>query len=336
MPPTVATVPAVHSVLDANVLGAVVQSSFRLPEPFHCELLTRSVNDVYLVKSKGAHYAARLWRAGYHRDDEIAFEMSFLLFLRNQGVSILPPVEAPTGETFYAVMAPEGRRQFCLFPWVEGQEFARVPSTGVARRIGETLARMHLAGAKFQAPVARPIGYHLWIRDNLPALLPRIADRPEDIPFYRHAAAAIIAALNDVVPTLPGGPVHGDPHHGNVFVAADDTFKLLDFDNCGEANLLHDVACFLWATKFIARDPSLRGGLDDAINAAFLEGYTQVRPLEPREERVLPLFVAAKAVNMICFNSANVNLLGQRYLQFAGWDWFTNSIRRHLTEAGLM
>lgn len=49
MPPT--TIPAVHTILDAKPLGVEIRRRWQLPDPFHCELFVRGMNDVYLVKT---------------------------------------------------------------------------------------------------------------------------------------------------------------------------------------------------------------------------------------------------------------------------------------------
>lgn len=45
------TLPITHSVLHAKALGERIKDHYGLAEPFRCELLTRGMNDVYLVRS---------------------------------------------------------------------------------------------------------------------------------------------------------------------------------------------------------------------------------------------------------------------------------------------
>jgi len=327
--------PITHSIVDADALGATIRDYFALPGPFRCELLTRGMNDVYLVRAGDARYAARLWRAGLHTDDEIAFELDLLAHLKGDGVRIIEAVDPPGGrERFFAVEAPEGRRQVCLFPWVPGRPFHTLATPARAEMLGAEMARLHLSTIAFRPRVPRPIGYHRNILAKQAGLFARLGHRPADRSVFATAAERICPAMEQAVATLPGGAVHGDIHVRNAFVADDGTINILDFDTCGEASYLHDVASFLWATPYIGIHTG-NPRLDDGINAAFITGYEQERTLTEDERAALPLFVAAKELSFISGMSSSVNVIGHASTRAFGWDWFTQSVRRHVAEAGL-
>lgn len=241
-PPSAGPIPIVHSVVDAAALGAIIRRRHALPEPFECELLTRGVNDVYVVKAPGHQYAARVWRAHLRSNTEVAFELEFLLHLKRQGLPVVAPVVAPDGAAFFVVEAPEGPRQVCLFAWASGSSFAHVADPETGERIGAVMAEIHLAAQRFQGPAPRPIDYQQTIRKSMPIVLKRLAERPDDLTFYQRAAAAVVAALDQpAVRALPRGAIHGDIHARNVFVDGNRTLQVLAFDAAGEAPLLQDV-----------------------------------------------------------------------------------------------
>jgi Ser/Thr protein kinase RdoA (MazF antagonist) len=327
--------PITHSIVDANALGGAVQKYFRLPDPFRCELLTRGMNDVYLIRSAGTRYAARLWRAGLHSDDDVAFELDLLAHLKNAGVRVIAAHDPPGGQQrFFAVDAPEGRRLVCLFPWVPGRSFHTVASVEGARALGAEMARLHLAGASFKPRAPRPIGYHTNIRRKQPGLLARLGHRPRERDLFVAAAERICPAMEQAVAEVPGGALHGDIHVRNAFVAGDGTIHILDFDTCGEASYLHDLASFAWATLYIGRYSGI-ARLDDEINGAFVSGYQMVRPLTRSERDSWALFVAAKELSFITGMSYSVNVVGHSSTRTIGWDWFVQSVRRHVADAGL-
>jgi Ser/Thr protein kinase RdoA (MazF antagonist) len=327
--------PIVHSVVDALALGGEIQRRFALAEPTHCELLTRGMNDVYLVRADRVRYAARVWRANKYSDDHVAYELAFLAHLKGAGVPVVAALPLADGSLYFAVQAAEGPRQVCLFPWAEGVPFTKVPTPAVAHKIGATMARIHDAAETFQPPAPRPIDFSKNIERNFPAVAARLAHRPRDVDFLRTAGEAIISALDAAYTRgVPCGPIHGDIHARNVFVAPDGTIAVLDFDTCGDAHLGHDLTSFTWASRFISLDPSI-AGLDDAISDRFLEGYDSVRALSATERADLPLFTAVKEFSFICGMSAIMNLVGHMALTESRLDWLIASVRRNAKAAGL-
>lgn len=328
--------PITHSVVDARPLGVEIQKRFALAEPAQCELLTRGMNDVYLVRAGGVQYAARVWRANKYTDDHVTFELEFLAHLLAAGVPVVAPIPLENGALFFAVEAPEGPRQVCLFPWAEGVPFTKAPTPAVAHVIGATMARLHNAAETFQPPAPRPINFSVGIGRSFPAVAERLAHRPRDVDFLRAAADAITSALDAAYARgAPCGAIHGDIHGGNVFVASDSSIAVLDFDTCGEAHLGHDLTSFTWANSFFRLDPSVQG-LDEAIDDHYLAGYGSVRPLSDTDLADLPLFVASKEFSFLCGMSAIMNVVGHMSLNESRLDWLVDSVRRNTAAAHLV
>ena len=327
------TFPITHSILDARAVGDRVAAFFGLKAPWHCELLTRGMNDVYVIRSGGTNYAIRAWRAGLHSDSAVRFELNFLAHLKRSGIPVIDAIPAPNGELFTAVDAPEGRRQLCLFPWAHGVTLAQQPTVARAHLLGAEIARIHLAGKDFKGDEPRPFGFDRNIRNKMNLLTDRLGERPADADFYRKAGAAVLAAMAQAQPGLPQGAIHGDIHARNAFYDGD-AIQILDFDTCGEAPWLHDVTCFVWANDYIALDPAA-AGLRNGITEAFLKGYQSVRPFTPAEKDAWNLWIAAKQLSYLCGMSGVVNIVGPASMRFVSWDWCIDSVRRHVAAAGL-
>ena len=326
-----------HSVVDAGELGALIRERWKLPEPFRCELITRGMNDVYLVKSGATRYAARVWRADMQTQDTVSWELEFLAHLRAQGVPVIVAVPDRSGALSFPVEAPEGTRHVCLFEWAAGRQYSANPTTALARRIGATVAQLHIAGRSFRPRSARPLDFaDVQIRSKFPMLDRRLDERPEDRAFYREASEAIAAELKDVYAQgVACGPIHGDVHAKNIFVTDDGNFALLDFDTCGEAHLMHDAMSFIWANDYLSLNPA-NAGLTPDLGVAFLAGYEEVRPLDAFERGCLPLFTASKEFIYMCIISDIVNRVGYGTFQPELFDWFAQSVRRHVKAAKLL
>lgn len=323
--------PITHSILDARAVGELATAFFGLKGPWHCELLTRGMNDVYMIRNADTRYALRAWRAGLHSDAAVRFELHFLKHLRAAGIPVVTGIPAPNGEFFTAVDAPEGRRQIAMFGWAGGVTLAQQPDVERARRLGAEIARIHLAGRNFTGEEPRPFGFDRNIRNKMHFLTERLADRPDDAKFYEKAGQAILAAMVRVQPSLPAGPIHGDIHARNAFFE-DGKIQILDFDTCGEAPWLHDVTCFVWANAYIAfENPGLRNGIAEA----FVAGYESVRPFTAAEKDAWALWTAAKELSYLCGMSGVVNVVGPASTRNVSWDWFRESVQQHVAEAGL-
>ena len=323
-----ATLPTTHSILDATAVTAEVARHFDLGG-VHGELLTRGMNDVYLIEAGGEKLAARVWRANWRSDADVAYELDYIEHLAGHDLPVVTSLAAEDGSRFFTVMAPEGPRQVALFRWAQGRAVGEAPTPMACRRIGSLLGRIHKAGASFEPEHRRLIDRALQIRMDFPVLAKRMAQRPEDLNLYRLLAQSIPQALDAVdINVARFGPIHGDIHVFNAFVDADGHVSILDFDTCGEAHYLQDLASFTWSNEY--------GGRDRRLTDAFLDGYETERPIPAAEAALLPLFVAAKEFRYLCGYATNVNIVGHGPLRYPDLDWFARSIRRHAWEAGLL
>jgi len=313
--------PIRHSVVDNEALGEEIRRRWDLRAPFLCELITRGMNDVYLIKSGTTRFAARVWRADKHTADNVTWELDYLAHLKKKGIPVIAAVPDASGALSFGIDAPEGSRRVCLFEWA-------------ARRIGGSVAQIHLAGADFKGKTARPIDFPGEIRRKFPALAARLNERPDDLAFYQRIAEVLPGKIEDAYAAgVPYGPLHGDVHAKNVFVTPDGSFTILDFDTCGEAHIIHDCMSLAWANSYFLSKGDTR--MTPALTDAFMEGYEEARPIEDLERSYLPLFMVSKEFSYMCGMSDGVNYVGHMSFGPQHFDWFAQSVRRHVEEAGL-
>ncbi len=320
--------PIVHSIIDAKALGPAIAEHFDL-DAVYCELLTRGMNDVYLVRANGTKYAARAWRTGFRSEIDVQYELELLSHLDSCGIAVPAPLPSPSGPDYFVVEAPEGPRCVALFRWVEGKSYGEAPDPAVAPRLGSAVAEMHLAARDFVASVERPIHRAESFGGSLPALERLTAHRPDDVAFYRKLRDAIRGALADIGEgEVAVGPTHGDMHAFNAFVGPAGELTILDFDSCGVGYWAHELVSFQWSAE--------KNRFDQAVIDGYFAGYEGVRPLGDRERELLPLFLAAKEFGYLCGFAANVDAVGHVAFRWPGLDWFAASVRRHASAAGLV
>ncbi len=321
--------PITHSVLDAGAVAEVLGQHWEFTKTPHAELLTRGMNDVYLIRADGVQYACRAWRAGWRSEDDIAYEMGLLKHLDEAGLLVAEPVEGKEGIFYVPVEAPEGRRYLGLFRWADGSPYGDNPDVPTAKRFGAMFGVMHKLARNFAPKVRRQVDYIGHLREDSLALLKLAAHRPEDVDYYPKAVAAITAALAELPRDAETfGPGHGDIHLYNAFVTEDGTIRFLDFDNCGEDHYAQELMSFSWANDYV--------GIDNAVTQAFLEGYNSERPLTDQQSASIPLLYAAKQLRFLCGFSAHVNCVGHTPLLNPNLDWFAERVRKSVTDAGLM
>jgi Ser/Thr protein kinase RdoA (MazF antagonist) len=326
---TAQVLPIAHAILDSPALRDRIVEAFDLPQPVQCELLTRGMNDVYLIRSGGAQYASRVWRSGFRNEADVDYETRFLKFLDEAGIPVPAPISTRDGALYIPLNAPEGPRYLSLFQWAPGNPFADDLNPAMANRLGAMFGRMHLVAKDFAPPTVRSIDSGGQLRDGFPALQRMVAHRDGDDAWYAQAVEAAAGALESLPETVaPQGPSHGDFHIYNAFIEKDD-IVLLDFDNCGVDHWAAELNSFIWANHYI-------GKVDETINEAFLAGYESERPLSNEEREMMPLFYAAKELRFLIGFAANVNAVGHTPLLNPDLDWFGERTRRHIGALGIL
>ena len=318
----------VHSVLDADAIAREVDARYALDGPAYGELMHRGMNDIYIVRTPRSQYALRAWRADWRSMDDVAYELEFLCYLRDRGLPIAPPVAAQDGSLYFTAQAPEGARALALFQWAPGRKFGAAPSAENAFAMGEIFGRIHTAARDFTPSRRRRTNTIAELRGHGPHLLRLVGDRPEDAAYYPLAMERLCSALEELDPAItPVGTNHGDFHFNNVHIGEDGHITILDFDNAGEDYFLQDVMCYVWANGY--------AGLDQIYADRFIEGYEAARPVSAEERAFMPLFLLAKEFRLLAGAAAHVNSVGRLGLRFRSLDWFSQSIRRHMADAGL-
>lgn len=172
-------------------------------------------------------------------------------------------------------------KPFVVFPWIGGDIlcFARVDA-GVCRRVGEALARVHLATSAFPR-----LGPGRFGPPDMLGRLERVereAQGAELLSDVRRVRALYekFVPLRD--PALPSGIVHGDLFRDNVLWQNGEIQALLDFESAFHGPFVYDlivtIAAWCYGDAFVASHAR-----------AMVEGYGKVRPLVAAERAAVPV-----------------------------------------------
>lgn len=322
------TFPVTQSVLDGQALAAEVARRYGLRGPVRCRLISRGMNDIYEARSADVRCAVKVARAGKSGDADFDYEQAYVLHLTRAGFTVPTPLAQTDGKLFFAVDAPEGRRQIVIMRWLDGAPMTKAMTINDARRLGGFLARLHDASVGFSFPVRRTPATERKIVERLPALLELVSDDRESAAFLKRAAACVVARVEALDPAMmPTGAIHGDFQYANVMSQADGSLATFDFSDCGQDFLARDLVTFFWRADF--------DGVGGTLNAAFVAGYESVRPLAPSEKAAIPLFRAARHLLITASFAEFVNRIGP----IPGFDgnlrYYLSMIRLFAAEAGI-
>lgn len=219
---------------------------------------------------------------------ELSFHLGLLQHLAVRGIPCPEPVVGRDG----VVPAMLAGKPATLCTRLDGQTETH-PCAAHCARLGETIARMHLAAADYCGRQPNPRGLDWW-QTVAPVLANRLAPTQakllDDEIAHQRAFAAGGASTS-----LPASAVHADLFRDNVFFAAatpsPSLVGIIDFWFAGFDTWLFDLA--VAANDWCIEDDD---SLDPARLDALLTAYRSVRPFEDAECDAWPTMLRAAAL----------------------------------------
>jgi Ser/Thr protein kinase RdoA (MazF antagonist) len=267
-------------------------------------LVNVSENSTFRVDDPrtGRSAALRVHRPAYHSESDagIESELSWMDALRAEGIVTPPvPIAAKDGSRVTTVTGNGNGppRYVVLFEWLPGQ----APDSGgdlvpSFRKLGTLAAKMHLHGMSWERPtwftrftvdydaaIGRKAMWGRW-QDGL-------GMGPSEVDLFSRVDSEIQRRLAEHGRGSERfGLVHGDLRLANVLVDGE-TAYLIDFDDCGFSWFMYD---FGTAVSFIEDDPRV-----PELMWAWIDGYTEVRPLPRSEIEIIPTMVMLRRMLLI-------------------------------------
>lgn len=293
-------------MFDAAALATLLEQTHGFVD-VTCQLIKGTVRDTYLVTTGDHRYILCIYRHGARTADEILAELDVIDHLHADGLLVPPAIPDRQGQRLLRLAAPEGERYAVVFTYIEGQQLSKTPDPATMTRLGETVARMHVASDQLPNPLSRPtIDFDTLISWSLSAFESAAPHRVDDVAFLRDVADHLRPRLAGLSTTkLHYGLVHGDLIPSNVQITPDDQPALLDFDFCGYGWWLYDLATLRVEVDY--------WNMGEAVWQAFLTGYQAVRPLTGDDFANIPLLQVARQIFSLGIPAYHINTWGQVY-----------------------
>ncbi len=283
-----------------QALAALVETRWNL-HPAAIEPIKVRENAVFAVHlADGGKVVLRVHRRGYHSDEALQSERTWMLALEDHGIDVPRHVLSAAGRSFESahIEGFAGERQVDVFHWIEGRQLGSIEQ-GVAaddvrsvyRNVGRIAASVHDQSSAWTAPAG--FKRHAWDAEGLVGESPlwgRFWDlealSASERPLFLRLRHALLRDLGELGMTPDRyGLIHADLVPENILVEGNN-LRVIDFDDAGFGWHLFELATSLY---FIRRDAVYEEARD-----ALIEGYREVRPLPDQDLARLPMFLAAR------------------------------------------
>ncbi len=255
-------------------------------------------NTNYFLTTERGEWVLTLFERLKHA--QLPYYLHLMKHLAQKGIRVPDPQPKVAGERVGrgedALLHTVNRKPAAVVNRLPGKSVLAPTPTHCAV-VGETLARMHLAGVDFerQQPNLRGLA---WWNETVPLVRPNLTNAQatlidSELAFQNHIADSAAYAA------LPRGPVHADLFRDNAMFEPPATeggtprlTGVFDFYFAGTDTWLFDLAVCLndWAIDLPTGTP------DAARTDALLSAYEAVRPLEAAERTLLPGLLRAAAL----------------------------------------
>lgn len=312
------TFPVTTSTIAADALGIFLKKNYLLGDPFECKLFRTGVNHTYFLDDTSSKYAVRVYCYKWRTKEEIEAELSLLLLLKQNNLSVSFPIADKNGNLIQEINAPEGIRYVVLFSFAKGEK-VRFMTEETCFTIGSLMAKIHQVTARKE--IDR-------ITYNLDVLLNKSYQNLK--PFFREdlIAMQLIKQMSSSISETflekkfsgtQKGIIHLDIWYDNLSVINANEITIFDFDNCGNGPLILDVGYFCKQLFFIETDKALY----ESKVASFLKGYQKERPLSDAEIQLIPeagasIFIYYLGVQAQRFDWSNIFLTENYLTMFVG------------------
>jgi Ser/Thr protein kinase RdoA (MazF antagonist) len=235
--------------------------------------LTSYINRVYeLMAADGSYYIAKFYRPGRWTVDALHDEHDFVEDCVEAEIPVIAPLELANGDT----LAKAEHFNFAVFPKRWGRDLEILDDEDW-RRLGRVMGRLHLCGARFDAPHRRQLSPSISTTGDLDYLLKSGCVTPN----YRDRFADLGERFLDlIIPKFDDCEmlrIHGDLHRANILHRPDEGLMLIDFDDMMVGPPVQDLWMLL---PGMANESRREIGL-------ILQGYEDFRPFDDRSLRLI-------------------------------------------------
>jgi len=239
-------------------------------------------NSNFFVDTEAGRYVLTLFERLSKAD------LPFYLGLMHHLAAHRVPCPDPVADRDGRMLGELNGKPAALVTRLAGSAIAQ-PGAAHCARIGELLARMHLAAADYPATMANPRGLAWWLQ-VAPGLLPALAPAQQAL-LHEELAAQQAFDGSGLARALARSAVHADLFRDNVLFDAGRIGGVIDFYFAATDRWLFDLAvtCNDWCID------DANGEFDPPRLAALLGAYRQVRRFTDAEHAAWPTMLRAAA-----------------------------------------
>lgn len=278
------------------------------------QLLRDWIGQVYIVKCARERYILKIFRKQH--SDAARQSVSVMNYLNDNDFPVPVIMKTLSGESLF--YTEEDSRVAILYEYIEGIEPDRDLNL---KAIGELSGHMrkimeHYPGELFHKDEKFYIELYISI----------LAEKKHECTeqFYEHG----IKLWNRVRDIAPGF-CHGDLHTGNM-IMRNNTIFLIDFDACGIAHPIYDIATLCDGTDYFSlSDRNFENGITKTKENAeeFLRGYNKYYNLNENEIRAMYDYIAlrhydiqATIIDCRGLNCVDNDFLDNQYKWLIKWE----------------
>ncbi|MEE9250569.1 MAG: homoserine kinase [Alphaproteobacteria bacterium] len=261
-------------------------AQYDLGEVVSCKGIAEGVeNSNYILQTSSGTFILTLYEKRVRRED-LPFFLGLMEHLADKGIACPTPIHGRDGNALRELCG----RPAVVVSFLMGMWPRRILPRHCAL-LGQTMARMHLAGRSFAGARPNALSIQGW-----PGLFEQVRGRADEVK------AGLTGELSEELEFLeahwpkglPAGIIHGDLFPDNVFFLAEELSGLIDFYFACNDFLAYDLAICLNAWCFEA---------DRSFNITkarqMLSAYREVRPFSDPELEALPLFARGSALRFL-------------------------------------
>lgn len=262
--------PVTESTLSASHLAHEIENQYKLNSPVTCKLLRTGMNHLYLVMAAESKWVFRVYTYGWRTVDEISEEIRLLKILKENDVSVAYPILSKSNNEMLSLAAPEGTRYGVLFSYAAGRKDPRF-AAATSFHIGKALARMHslTTGLELRRITYTPT---VMFDDSFAFVTGLFGTENAEVKRIRQLNSFLKRRYQQVDGSaFRRGVVHLDVWFDNLHIKEESEITFFDFDFCGNAWLIHDVAYFLFQLYATNNESDYHTKAN-----AFFEGYATI------------------------------------------------------------
>lgn len=263
------------------VIQQRVLPEYQVPSPLLCRYYCRGDADLYRVTTETGEFYLKLYRAP-HWLERVEAEAKCMIALANAGLPVIRPVPRHDGNFATEVRASEGLRPALLVEMAP-PPFPSSIDPDLAGLLGQAVAKLHCTADSQKAELGLPrrdgpIDPERQLRHARQYLT------AVDYEFLRNVGKETYPLLESLLAeSADYGLCHRDLVRSNLRMTADGVITFFDFGNAGYDFRAYDLSVCYQTTHAKSQETA------EECWSAFQAGYSAVRTLPEKLDRLLPL-----------------------------------------------